>query len=217
MEPNGHRPHVLAFLRDVTKAFGGTPVLRGVNLEVVRGDSILIIGPNGSGKTTLLRIMAGLVAPEGGEAKVYCGQRHRGYCLGYVGHHPLLYPELTVLENLRFYATLYGLDHSAIKATPGWKSLGMEAVAGKRVKQLSYGWRKRVDIVRALMHSPILLLMDEPFTGLDDDSSRELARLLKALVESGMALVMAAPRWEDQYRRISPRIARLVEGRLEWG
>ncbi len=198
---------------DIWKQYGGKWVLRGASLRVGKKELVFILGPNGAGKTTLLRIMAGLTRPTRGRVTIECGKPPRE-CVGYVGHSPLLYPEMTVEENLRFYASLHGWEDYRPGDNIAWETLGLERVRGKRVSQLSYGWRKRADLARALISSPSLLLLDEPFTGLDEEASQRLVDMLQELGREGIAVVMAAPRPDDEYTGLASRVLRLVEGRL---
>lgn len=186
---------LLAF-RSVWKLIGGRWVLRGANLELRRGDSLLVYGPNGSGKTTMLRLAAGLLEPSRGEVLVAglkpSRRRVRGL-IGYVAHHPLTYSYLTVAENLRLYAALYGVEGYTPEGDEAVRRLGLHRVLDKPAGSLSYGWRRRLELARALLHRPYLLLVDEPFTGLDEEASATVAELLESHVASGGALLAAAP------------------------
>ena len=200
-------------VEDIWKQYGPKWVLRGANLRVGRRELVFILGPNGAGKTTLLRIIAGLTRPTRGRVIIKCGRPPRE-CVGYVGHTPLLYPEMTVEENLRFYASLHGREDYHTGDNIAWETLGLEKVREKKVSHLSYGWRKRADLARALISSPPILLLDEPFTGLDEEASRRLVEMLRGLTREGTAVVMAAPRPDDEYMGLAFRMMRLVEGRL---
>ena len=146
-----------------------------------------VLGPNGSGKSTLLRILAGLLRPSGGEASVLgCAlpkdtHRLRGR-IGYLGHEPLLYRDLTPRENLRLAAALHGLESAA----PGARvdrlldAVGMSGRSNDRVAELSAGMLQRVDICRAVLHEPELLLLDEPDAHLDSEARRLVAPLIAA-------------------------------------
>jgi len=153
--------------KNVWKRLGSKWVLKGINL-CVSGIHILN-GPNGSGKTTLVRIMSGLMEPSKGVVHIDGGPRN----LGVVLHNPLLYPELTVRENLELYGKLYGVDYKD-KAD----LLGVRRYMDTPVRELSFGWRRRVDVVRAILHEPRNLILDEPFTGLDTEARDLLVGLL---------------------------------------
>ena len=194
---------------DVWKMLGGSWVLRGVSIALEAGDVVVLEGPNGSGKTTLLKILAGLLAPTRGRVVRRCGDT----CIAYVGHSPLLYRDLTVEENLRFYAGVLG----APLDPPGsgvWARLGLEAYRSRRVEELSYGWRKRADLARALLARPRVLLIDEPFTGLDSEASEALESIISEFSGSGGAVLATTPRADERYLRVAGRRLVLRDGRL---
>ncbi len=169
---------VAALRRD----YGDRPALEGVAFELAAGESLLVLGPNGAGKTTLLRILATLLRPSGGEARVLgCSLpgeawRLRGR-IGYLGHEPLLYRDLSGRENLRFQARLHGIERPAAEARIEelLRAVGMERRADERVAELSAGMRQRLSICRCVLHRPELLLLDEPDSNLDAEG-RELSR-----------------------------------------
>src|SRR5215211_2017886 len=155
-------------LRGLRREFGFRAALDGVDLRLERGQSLAVLGPNGSGKSTLLRILAGLLRPSGGEVSVLgCSLPKETYRLrgrvGYLGHEPLLYRDLSPRENLGLAAALHGLDRETVE--PRIEALldavGMSRRADDRVAELSAGMRQRVDICRAVLHDPELLLLDE--------------------------------------------------------
>jgi heme exporter protein A len=164
--------------------YGDRPALDGVGFELAAGASLVVLGPNGAGKTTLLRILATLLRPSGGEVAVLGSSlpkeawKLRGR-IGYLGHEPLLYRDLSGRENLRFQARLYGIERGAAEARIEelLQAVGMERRADERVAELSAGMRQRLSICRCVLHQPELLLLDEPDSNLDADG-RELARAL---------------------------------------
>jgi heme exporter protein A len=164
--------------------YGDRPALDGVGFELPAGASLVVLGPNGAGKTTLLRILATLLRPSGGEATVLgCSLPNEAWKLrgriGYLGHEPLLYRDLSGRENLRFQARLYGIERGAAEARIEelLRAVGMERRADERVAELSAGMRQRLSICRCVLHEPELLLLDEPDSNLDAEG-RELARAL---------------------------------------
>jgi heme exporter protein A len=166
-------------LRDLSRDYGDRPALQGVTLSLPAGASLAVLGPNGSGKTTLLRILATLLRPGGGDARVLGarlpdeGWRLRGR-VGYLGHEPLLYRDLTGLENLLFHAQLHGIPEPDGRIEELLRAVGMERRAGSRVGELSAGMRQRLAICRCILHDPDLVLLDEPDAHLDAEG-RELA------------------------------------------
>jgi heme exporter protein A len=169
----------LAALR---RDYGDRAALDGVGLELAAGETLLVLGPNGAGKTTLLRVLATLLRPSGGEVRVLgCSLPREAWKLrgriGYLGHEPLLYRDLSGRENLRFHARLHGLAGAAAETRIGelLAAAGMERRAEGRVAELSAGMRQRLAICRCVLHEPELLLLDEPDSHLDAEG-RELAR-----------------------------------------
>ncbi|HET7589214.1 MAG TPA: heme ABC exporter ATP-binding protein CcmA [Solirubrobacterales bacterium] len=171
-------------LRGVRREFGERVALDGVDLSLAAGESLVVLGPNGAGKTTLLRVLATLLRPSGGEARVLGSSlpdeawKLRGR-IGYLGHEPLLYRDLSGRENLRFQARLHGVGRAAAEGRIDelLGAVGMERRADERVAELSAGMRQRLSICRCVLHEPELLLLDEPDSNLDSEG-RELARAL---------------------------------------
>jgi ABC-type multidrug transport system ATPase subunit len=174
-------------LTGLRRDFGDRTALEGLDLRVDPGGSVAVLGPNGSGKSTLLRILAGLLRPSGGELSVLgCDlpketQRLRGR-VGYLGHEPLLYRDLSPRENLELAAALHGMEAEAAgpRVDALFDAVGMSARAGDRVAELSAGMRQRIDICRAVLHEPELLLLDEPDAHLDPEARRRIAPLIAA-------------------------------------
>ena len=171
-------------LRGLGRDYGDRIALDGVDLDLATGQTLLVLGPNGSGKTTLLRVLATLLRPGRGEVSVLGSElpgdswKLRGR-IGYVGHEPLLYEDLTGRENLLFHARLHGLDRDRAESRieADLESMEMGRRADDRVSEFSAGMRQRIAICRAVLHRPDLLLLDEPDSNLDPDG-RDLARRL---------------------------------------
>ncbi len=207
-------------LRDVWKRYRTGWVLKGVSLTLGERSGVLILGGNGSGKTTLLRIVAGLVRPTRGEVRVLGGSPLEGRVrasMGVVMHHSLLYSELTVRENLEYYARLYGVEGYDPERDEVVETLGLRRYLDRRVEELSFGWRRRADIARALLHRPRLLLIDEPFTGLDDAAQASLAGLLNGLLERGVSILATSPSRSVLGLLEGFKVYRIVDGRLAPG
>jgi heme exporter protein A len=156
------------------RRYGAKRVLRGVDLEVEQGGFALVTGRNGSGKTTLLRLVAGLAAPTAGTLEV---DVERGQ-LGYLGHEPLVYRELTAIENLRLYARLYRVPEPRERIGMLLERFALWDARNQRTGSYSRGMMQRLALCRALLHEPELLLLDEPYTGLDSEGAELLDREL---------------------------------------
>ena len=170
--------------RNLSKRFGVKRVFDRIDVELARGDFLLVTGPNGAGKTTLLRVLAGLAAPTKGELEL-----PNRALVGYLGHEPLVYRELTPLENLTLFARLYRLREGRERAGMLLERFGLWDVRHDRVSTFSRGMQQRLALCRVLLHEPDLLLLDEPFNALDVDAAALLERTLDEL--SGRTLVVA--------------------------
>jgi ABC-type multidrug transport system ATPase subunit len=172
-------------LKGLVREFGERAALDGVDLELAGGRTLAVLGPNGSGKTTLLRVLAGLLRPSGGEARVLGCElpgetwRLRGR-VGYLGHEPLLYRDLSPRENLMLAARLHGLDRgrAETRIEELLESVGMARRGGDRVAEFSAGMAQRVAACRAVLHEPALLLLDEPDSHLDVAGREAVGSLL---------------------------------------
>jgi ABC-type multidrug transport system ATPase subunit len=175
----GHRPErrPLIHARKLGRAFGARRVIRDLDLDLPRGGFLLVTGPNGSGKTTLLRLVAGLLVPTAGDLRVD-SPRDR---IGFLGHEPLVYRELTALENLDLYGRLYRVPERRERIGMLLERFGLWDARNQRADSFSRGMLQRLAICRALLHDPDLLVLDEPFSALDEDGwallDRELAEL----------------------------------------
>lgn len=169
--------------RGLAKRYGDRRVLRDLDLDVAKGDFLLVTGPNGSGKTTLLRILAGLVAPSAG--KVVLPPRA---LVGYLGHSPLVYRELSALENLTLFGRLYRIDERAEHIGMLLERFGLWDARHDRVATYSRGMQQRLGLCRVLLHDPELLVLDEPANALDADG---LALLQEVLADAQRTYVVA--------------------------
>jgi heme exporter protein A len=186
-------PAVLAC--GLEKRFGPLVALRSLDLEVPRGTTLAVLGPNGAGKSTLLRLLAGLARPSagtllvGGDARGRAERRRR---IGLLAHATFLYPALTSRENVILAARLAGLRDAAARADRWLDALDLSAVVHRRTATLSRGLAQRVAIARALVHDPELLLLDEPFTGLDPRAATRLAERLAALRSPRTTVILSS-------------------------
>jgi ABC-type multidrug transport system ATPase subunit len=183
------------------KRYGLKRVLRGLDFELERGGFLVVTGANGAGKTTLLRLCAGLAIPTAGSLEV---EPERGL-IGFLGHEPLVYRELTALENLDLYGRLYRVPERRERIGMLLERFGLWEERGQRVSALSRGQLQRLALSRALLHKPELLILDEPFSGLDAEGSELLDRELAGMRERRTILVATHD---------PERVAPLASGRL---
>ena len=167
------------------KRYGRKRVLRGVDLAVARDELLLVTGANGSGKTTLLRVCAGLAQPSGGTLAVDVDRSK----LGYLGHEPLVYRELSALENLDLYGRLYRVSERRERIGMLLERFGLWEARAERVAAYSRGMTQRLALCRVLLHDPELVILDEPYTALDVEGAELLDRELAGLVEGRALLV----------------------------
>jgi len=171
--------------RALGKRFGDKRVLRGVDFDLPRGGFAVVTGPNGSGKTTLLRICAGLSAPSEGEIAVEVARAQ----IGYLAHEPLVYRELTALENLELYGRLYRVPERCERIGMLLERFGLWDVRHERVSAYSRGMTQRLALCRVLLHSPELLVLDEPYSSLDEAGTSLLDAQLVELRDSRTIVV----------------------------
>ena len=183
------------------KRYGFKRVLSGLDFELERGGFLVVTGPNGSGKTTLLRLCAGLAIPTAGTLEVEPDRS----LIGYLGHEPLVYRELTALENLELYGRLYSVPERRERIGMLLERFGLWEARRERASALSRGQLQRLALCRALLHKPELLILDEPFAGLDAEGSELLDRELAGMREHRTILVATHD---------PERVAPLASGRL---
>ena len=178
----------------LTRAFGARQAVAGVDLAVDAGECLALFGPNGAGKTTLLRLLAGLLRPTSGTATIggvaLPGGAAARAQVGLISHQSMLYPALTARENVTFSARLHGVRAPGEAAMRALASLRVADRADTPVRALSRGLQQRVSVARALVHDPRVLLLDEPFTGLDDSGASALTETLATLARSGAAVLL---------------------------
>jgi heme exporter protein A len=183
----------IVVVRGLERRFGPVVALRSVDLAIHAGEVVLLAGPNGAGKSTLLRCLAGLTRPTRGTVRIQDRQLRSDpgarALVGFLSHQSFLYEDLTARENLRFAAKLYGLDEVERRVRDALDAAGLLPRAEARAGVLSHGLRQRLAIARATLHEPAVLLLDEPFTGLDAAAAEVLLGRIQAGVERGRAIV----------------------------
>jgi heme exporter protein A len=183
------------------RRFGERWAVADVDLTLAAGECLAIFGPNGAGKTTLLRLLGGLLDPSAGTARVdgmpLPGDEHLRARVGFISHHTMLYPALTARENVEFAARLQGLRAPRAAASAALTRLRVLDRADTPVRSLSRGLQQRVSIARAFVHSPRIVLLDEPYTGLDAVGAAALSTALEDLKAAGAALMLVTHHLEE--------------------
>ena len=177
----------IVVVTNLIKQFGRFAALRGVSAEFASGHLYAILGDNGAGKTTLLRIIAGLIQPTRGEVSILGTKDLRSICtqIGYMAHPSLLYDEMSGLENLRYFAHLYGMAYDDERCAEVIRTVRLDPELTRPVGQYSQGMRQRMSLARALLHDPKILLLDEPFSNVDIGSARDMVHLLGCMRDDG--------------------------------
>ncbi len=204
-------------VRGLEVRYGAAVAVRGIDLEVRRGDVVGLIGPDGAGKTSTLRAIGGLLRASAGAVEVlgigaWKHRRALHHKAGYLAQRFALYGDLSVDENVQFFALLYGVHGWRVRRDALLRRVGLLEFRGRLVDRLSGGMRQKLALVCSLMHSPELLLLDEPTTGVDPVTRREFWRLLAELVAEGLTLVVATP-YLDEAERCS-RVVLMHRGRV---
>ena len=202
--------------RGVWKFFGDFAAIRNVDLDIARGATLALLGRNGAGKTTLLRMFAALSSPSrgtitmgGGELRSVA-QRRR---IGVIGHGISIYDDLTAAENLEFFAGLYGIRAPQERIRRWLETTGLERVRKSLTREFSRGMRQRLAIARAFFHDPEVLLLDEPFTALDDRASALLASLIEQAHAEGRTILISTHQLREALS-LATDVAVLERGRL---
>jgi heme exporter protein A len=207
-------------ITSLKKNYGLKPVLRGIQLTLPAGQRLALLGANGAGKTTLLRILAGLAKPDAGVVSIFGldskndAQQIRSL-IGLVAHQPYLYEELTPLENLLFFARMYNVKHAEGRARDLLRRVGVDKRINDRVQALSRGLVQRVAWARALLHSPRLLLLDEPDTGLDQAGTALIDSLFAEHSQQGGSILFTTHQLERALQ-LADSIVVLGHGRVAY-
>jgi len=188
-------PQLAVKAEALVKNFGETAVLRGLDIELPTGEVTVLLGANGAGKSTLLRVLSMLTQIDSGSISMFGADIAKNgpatrALTGSVLHSPMLYADMTVRENLMFFAEMYRLQNIAERVAETTAQVGIEPRLDHRVRTLSHGFQKRVALARSLMHNPELLLLDEPESGLDNLSVARLGRIIDDYRSSGRTVIM---------------------------
>jgi ABC-2 type transport system ATP-binding protein len=206
-------------VRDLRKSYGPVPALAGVSLDANGGEIVGLIGPDGAGKTTLMRVLCGLLLPDSGSAEIMgldCVRDAREIKarLGYMPQRFSLYPDLTVAENIRFFADLFGVRPAErnVREERLMSFSGLGPFRRRRAGHLSGGMKQKLALCCTLVHTPDVLVLDEPTTGVDVVSRSEFWRILEDLARDGLAILASTPYMDEAAR--FPRIALFHRGRV---
>jgi heme exporter protein A len=203
--------------RAVEKWYGAQPAVRGIDFRMARGEFLTVFGPNGAGKTTLLRMLAGSLRPTHGEIRIGgapldyddADWRRR---IGVLSHQTFLYGQLSAEENLRFHGRLFAVEGLAERIEAGLRRVGLWDRRQDRARQLSRGMQQRLALARTLLHEPEIVLLDEPYTGLDPHAAAMLRRVLEQL-RDGRRTVLLVTHNLSQGLDLADRVVVQVDGR----
>ena len=205
-------------IEHVWKFYGDFPALRDISLPVDAGQCTALLGRNGAGKTTLLRIVAGLSRAAKGRVTIF-GEDVRKettrYRIGVLGHAIGIYDELSAIENLRLFARLYDIPKPEAAASRWLERVGLERVATGLVREFSRGMRQRLAVARAFLHEPQVLLLDEPFTALDDKAIAVLQNVLREALAEGKTVMMSTHQLREALE-LATHVALVVRGKIAY-
>jgi len=174
---------------NLSKSFNGNRIFSGININLEKSRVLGVVGNNGSGKTTLLKIVAGIFNPDTGEMNL-----KENIKLDFLGHENMLYQNFSILENIDFFSEISGFKISSELQDEIEKALGLQNILEKKISDLSYGQRKKASMIRSLISDPDLLILDEPFSNLDSDSTDSFISILKKLKKSGKSIIISSNR-----------------------
>ena len=202
----------------LVKTYGNFDVLRGIDLYVNKGEFITLFGPNGAGKTTLIKILSTLTEPTSGKLTISGHnarkdvQRIRSI-IGVISHDPYVYENLTALENIKFFADLYGLSDIDDRSISVMHQVGLETRSHDLVRTFSRGMKQRLAVARAIIHEPEILLLDEPYTGLDQHGAQLFGDMLSEIKGQNRTILMTTHSI-DEGLGFSDRVGILAKGRI---
>jgi heme exporter protein A len=202
----------------IKKAYGNFDALKGVDLNISKGEFYTLFGPNGAGKTTLIKLLSTLTGPSSGNLNIFGYDASKEVRkirsrLGVISHDPYLYENLTALENIQFFAEMYGLDHIQSRSNEVISYVGLESRKNDLIRTFSRGMKQRLTVARAIVHDPEILLLDEPYTGLDQHGAQILGEMLSALKSKDRTILMTTHNI-DEGLDLSDRVGILAKGKL---
>jgi heme exporter protein A len=202
----------------VTKSFGGFEALRGIDLNIKKGEFVTLFGPNGAGKTTLIKLLSTLAKPSSGKLTVsgYDTSRQAGKVrasVGVIAHDPFLYENLSAFENIKFFGDMYGLPDSGSRSEELIKLIGLGTRIHDLVRTFSRGMKQRLSVARAIVHDPSVLLLDEPYTGLDQKGAQMFGSTLEWLKSHQRTILMTTHNIEEGLQ-LSDRVGIITSGKI---
>jgi heme exporter protein A len=205
-------------VRGLTKVYGPQVVLRDLEMDLSWGDFLIVFGPNGSGKTTLIKVLATISRPTEGEVMVAGFDLKRNPAavrrnIGLVAHQPLLYGDMTGIENLRFHGRMFGLSHLEERIEKAADLMGATSFLGRKASILSHGMQKRLSLARAILHDPPILLLDEPETGLDQEALEMLGQMMGS-GERGRRTVLMVTHSVERGLALGNQVAIMTGGKI---
>jgi ABC-type multidrug transport system ATPase subunit len=212
--PNSRSSQPVIVLQDLVKFFGRFAALRGISESFAARRLYVVVGDNGAGKSTLLRVVAGLMQPSQGSVELLGGQSAReiAHRIGYMGHAPLLYDELNGMENLRYFAGLYGIRDDTV-CRGAMRQVGLDPELERRIGQYSQGMRQRLSLARAVLHNPDLMLLDEPFSNVDVHSARDMAAILGRVRDQGKTIFVVTHQ-AQLMESVADEFVHMAEGKI---
>ena len=201
-------------LENLVKFFGRFAALRGISDSFAPGKLYVIVGDNGAGKSTLLRVVAGLIEPSQGSVTLLGRKTTReiAHRIGYMGHAPLLYDELDGMENLGYFAGLYGVHDDTI-CSDAMRRVGLDPNLERRIGQYSQGMRQRLSLARAVLHDPELILLDEPFSNVDVHSARDMAAILGTERDQGKTIFVVTHQ-SALMKQVADEFVHMADGKI---
>jgi heme ABC exporter ATP-binding subunit CcmA len=204
--------------KGLIKSYGNFDVLRGIDLHVAKGEFITLFGPNGAGKTTLIKILSTLTEPTSGNLTISGHNARKNVqkirsIIGVISHDPYVYENLTALENIKFFAELYGLSDINDRSNSVIHQVGLETRSHDLVRTFSRGMKQRLAVARAIIHEPEILLLDEPYTGLDQHGAQLFGQMLSNIKDQNRTILMTTHSI-DEGLDFSDRVGILARGRI---
>jgi len=203
-------------VKNISKSYGGIIALKNIDLDIVKGEFVVVLGPNGAGKSTLLKVISTILRPSSGKILIdnKDNSEELRKLIGFLSHESYLYENLSALENLKFYAELYDISNPSEKARDLINKVELDSRADDLISNYSKGMKQRISLCRALLHDPEILLLDEPYSGLDLLAVSIIDELLNDLHSSGKTILMSTHSHEESIN-LGQRTLVLANGELK--